>query len=274
MVTAIALAVAVGGDYRPVGDNAIVEMTTRAVGEHWPLVGNHSRDGWHQPGPALLYVLALPYRLLGGTSIALPLGALAINGAPVVGMAVVARRRGGVPPMLITPLGCALVMRSLGPEQVRLPWHAWVTVLPYGLLVFLTWAMACGDRWALPVAVLVGSFVAQTHVGYVALALPLVAVGACWLVAAHRRDLGRLGAPSLWALGVALVAWLPPVIDELTNHPGSATLLVRWFREGGTNGDESHTLSTVGGSSARSSRRRPNGSSGRSPSTSSRSRCT
>jgi hypothetical protein len=242
VVTAIALAVAVGGDYRPVGDNAIVEMTTRAVGEHWPLVGNHSRDGWHQPGPALLYVLALPYRLLGGTSIALPLGALAINGAPVVGMAVVARRRGGVPPMLITPLGCALVMRSLGPEQVRLPWHAWVTVLPYGLLVFLTWAMACGDRWALPVAVLVGSFVAQTHVGYVALALPLVAVGACWLVAAHRRDLGRLGAPSLWALGVALVAWLPPVIDELTNHPGNATLLVRWFREGGTNGDESHTL--------------------------------
>jgi hypothetical protein len=54
VVSAIALAVAVGGDYRPVGDNAIVEMTTRAVDDHWPLVGNHSRDGWHQPGPALL----------------------------------------------------------------------------------------------------------------------------------------------------------------------------------------------------------------------------
>jgi hypothetical protein len=33
-------------------------------------------------------------------------------------------------------------MRSFGPEQLRMPWHAWVTVLPYGLLVFLTWAMA------------------------------------------------------------------------------------------------------------------------------------
>jgi hypothetical protein len=33
-------------------------------------------------------------------------------------------------------------MRSFGPEQLHLSWHAWVTVLPYGLPVFLTWAMA------------------------------------------------------------------------------------------------------------------------------------
>ena len=242
VVSAVALAVAVGGDYRPEGDIAIVEMTTRAVGDHWPLVGNHSRDGWHQPGPALLYVLAAPYRLLARSSIALPLGALAINGASVAGMAILARRRGGVPLMLITLLGCALVMRSFGPEPLRLPWHAWVTVFPYGLLVFLTWAMACGDRWALPVAVLVGSFVAQTHVGYVALALPLLALGAAWLLATHRRDLARLGWPSLCALGVGVLAWVPPVIDELTNDPGNATLLVRWFRNGGTDGEASHTL--------------------------------
>jgi hypothetical protein len=242
VVSAVALVVAVGSKYQPAGDIAIVEMTTRAVGDHWPLVGNHSRDGWHHPGPALLYVLALPYRLLGSTSIALPVGALAINGASVAGMAVVARRRGGVPLMLITLLACALVMRSFGPEQVRLPWHAWVTVLPYGLVVFLTWAMACGDRWALPVAVLAGSFVAQTHVGYVALALPLVAFGAAWLLASHRRDLGRLRAPALCAVGIAALAWLPPVIDQLTHDPGNATLLVRWFRAGGINGEESHTL--------------------------------
>jgi hypothetical protein len=242
VVSAVALIVAIGGEYKPAGDIAIVEMTTRAVGDHWPLVGNHSRDGWHQPGPALLYVLALPYRLLGGMTIALPIGALAINGASVAGMAIVARRRGGVPLMLITLLGCALVMRSFGPEQLRVPWHAWVTVLPYGLLVFLAWAMACGDRWALPVAVLVGSFVAQTHVGYVALALPLVAFGAAWLVASNRHHLGRLWTPSLWALGVAVVAWLPPVIDQLTHDPGNATVLVRWFREGGTGGEASHSL--------------------------------
>jgi hypothetical protein len=242
VVSAVALAFAVGGDYRPAGDVAIVEMTSRAVGDHWPLVGNHSRDGWHHPGPAMLYVLALPYRLLGSTTIALPVGALAINGASVAGMAVVARRRGGTPLMLITLLGCALVMRSFGPEQLRVPWHAWVTVLPYGLLVFLTWALACGDRWALPVAVLVGSFVAQTHVGYLALALPLVAFGAAWLLASHRRDLARLRAPSLCALGVAVLAWLPPIIDQLTYDPGNATVLVRWFRESGNNGEESHTL--------------------------------
>ncbi len=63
-------------------------------------------------------------------------------------------------------------------------------------------------------AVLVGSFVAQTHVGYVALALPLVALGAAWLLASHRRDPRRL----------------------------NATFVVRWFREAGTSGEGSHTL--------------------------------
>jgi hypothetical protein len=242
VVSAVALVVAVGGDYRPFGDFAVIEMTTRAVGDHWPLAGNHSRDHWHHPGPAMLYLLAVPYRLLGGASIALPLGALAINGASVAGMAIVARRRGGRPLMLITLLGCALLIRSLGPEQLRLPWQAWVTTLPYGLLVFLTWALACGDRWALPVAVLVASFVAQTHVGYVVLALPLVLLGAAWLAWSHRRGLVGLWAPSLCALCVGLVVWLPPAIDQLTNDPGNATVMARWFRQGGDAGEGPHTL--------------------------------
>src|SRR5690606_39904468 len=54
---------------------------------------------------------------------------------------------------VIALVGCALLMRSLGPDEVRVPWNPYITVLPYLLLVFLTWAMIEGERWALPAAV-------------------------------------------------------------------------------------------------------------------------
>jgi hypothetical protein len=163
-------------------------------------------------------------------------GALAVNAASVAGIAVAARRRGGDALMLVALLGCALLMRSLGPDELRVPWNPYVTVLPYALLIFLTWGLMCRDRWALPVAVVVASFVAQTHIGYVSLALPLLAVGATWLVASMAREARRLVAPVLVALGVGVVMWLPPVVQQLTHEPGNLGVAIRWFRDGGLTG--------------------------------------
>jgi hypothetical protein len=158
---------------------------------------------------------------------------------------VLARRRGGQALMLLSLLGCGLLIRSLGPTELRLPWNPFVTVLPYGLLVFLTWSLTCGERWALPLAVLVASFVAQTHIGYVALALPLVAAGAGWLVAttvARARHDGVTGlgtvrsllGPALVAAAVAGLMWLPPVYQNVVRRRGNLTAAFRWFRgEGG-----------------------------------------
>ena len=58
-------------DLFPIGDLATTEMLTRDVGGRSPSLGPYSRDGWFHPGPALFYVLALPYRLLGGDGPAL-----------------------------------------------------------------------------------------------------------------------------------------------------------------------------------------------------------
>lgn len=237
-VSAVSLTVRFGSAYNPIGDIAMTELVTRDVGSRAVVLGPFSRDGWHHPGPALYYLLVVPYRLLGSTSTALSVAALVVNGASVAGMAAIARRRGGVALMLLTLVGCALLMRSLGPDEVRLPWNPYITVLPYGLLVFLTWALTCRDRWALPVAVFVASFVAQTHIGYVALALPLLVLGTVWLVAASWPQWRRLVAPGLTAAAVGVVMWLPAVIQQLTNQPGNLGVALQWFRHGGTFGEE------------------------------------
>ena len=232
------------GDFVNTGDFSLTELQTRDIGHNWVELGAFSRDGWFHPGPALFYALAPIYRLLGGAAVNLHVAALAVNAAAIAGMGFVARRRGGLPLLLVTLVAVALAVRTLGVDPVRMAWNPWMAVLPYGLVLLLVWAMACGERWALPAAVVAGTFAAQTHVGYVALALPLVILGAVWLVVAtpagERR---RLVVPALVAGAAAAVMWLPPAVEALTNDPGNARTVVSWFREGGNGPQEASTLS-------------------------------
>lgn len=244
VVSALVLLVDVGGDYHPYGDQAVEELHTRDVGRHPVLIGLWSRDGWSHPGPSLFYLLALPYRIVGGSPVGLAIGALLINAAAVGGMAGIAWRRGGMPLLLLTCLGCSVLMRALGADFLRDFWVPFIPVLPFGLLLYLTWSMVCGDAWALPVAVAVGSFVIQTHVGYLPLATPLVAGGAIALVWQARggRPDSADGASEAWrhvtragiiALAVGVLMWLPPLIEQLVHQPGNLSKITSYFRRGG-----------------------------------------
>lgn len=241
VLAAVFVVATAGAKYVPTADNALIELNTRDVGRHPVLVGLVSRDGWSHPGPALFYLLAAPYRLMGGASIALPVGAVAINAAAIVGMAVVARRRGGLSLMLLTLLGTGLLLRALGPQFLLDPWNPYIPVLAFGFVVFLTWAMTCGETWALPVAAGVGSFCIQTHVGYLPLVVPLLVWGFAWLawslVRARRR--AALARACLVTVAVLVVLWLPPLIDEVLHSPGNLTAIADYFRD---SGKSSHTL--------------------------------
>jgi hypothetical protein len=241
VVSAVALVVSVGTSYLAGSDIGLTELRTDDVGRHQVLLGPYSRDGWNHPGPALFYALALPYRLAGGNSIGLGLGALLINGVAIAGMAVVAYRRGGVAFTLITLAGCAVLMRALGPEFLRDPWNPYVTVLPFGFLVFLTWAMTCGEAWALPVAVAVASFCVQTHVGYAPIAFPLLAWGGTWLAVLalrqrdhqeHKQRSRDLVRAAIAAVTVLVVMWLPVVVQQLTGSSANLTEILRHFSQG------------------------------------------
>ena len=226
--------------YTVYGDQAVIELRTRDVGHHPVLLGLFSRDLWSHPGPALFYVLAVPYRLAMSSSIGLPLGALLINGVSIAGMALIAKRRQGTPLLLCTLLGCAVVMRAFGADFLHDVWNPYIPVLPFGLLLFLVWAMTCGERWALPAAAAVASFCAQTHVGYVPMVFPLLAWGAGWLLVLARRgrDAGpperrapSLARVSLVTAGVLALMWTPPLIEQVTRSPGNLDRIYEYFRE-------------------------------------------
>ena len=239
VVGALALLVAVGGQYNPLSDHALTELQTRSVGRNEVLVGLYSRDVWNHPGPALFYVLAPFYWATGGMSVAISVGALAINGTAIAGMGLIARRLGGTPLMLLTLLANALLMRAVGAEFLQDPWNCFVTMLPFGLLIFLSWAMWQGEAWALPVGLGVATFLAQSHVGFVALAPPVVGWGIVGLAAstlletdgeARSAAIRRGTKAAVIGAGVLVVTWLPVLYDVVRHSPDNASEVISYFR--------------------------------------------
>ncbi|HEX4906043.1 MAG TPA: hypothetical protein VFU93_11365, partial [Acidimicrobiales bacterium] len=67
------------------------------------------------------------------------------------------------------------------------------------------------------------------------LALPLLALGAVWLVVTERRAAARAAA---WTVAVLAVVWSPVVLDLATGTTGNVGRAITWFREA----DGAHTL--------------------------------
>jgi hypothetical protein len=243
---------ALANGWLPVADQGTI--ATRAYDvftSHTPLVGQFSMASGvvghvtYSPGPMLYWLLALPARF-GGPA-ALTLTMTAFNAAAILGSVALARRRGGRALMFAAATAIALMSHSLGTEALHGIWNPAAGVFPLLLLIFMCWSLACGERWLLPLAVLVGSFVVQCHLAYVAPALGLLGVGVIGLLVSrahrdgdgatrtgggeHRR--GSLWRPALAGLLVALICWSAPLVEEITHSPGNLSVLASAARARG-----------------------------------------
>jgi hypothetical protein len=226
------VAVLARGEFAIHGDDALVELRVRDVGSRdTPLVGSYQRFGWNQPGPLLLYVFAVPYRLLGANFAGLQAGALLLNALAIVGIAVVAYRRGGVVLVLWSLALITVLVHAIGPDRIADPWEPHIVVLPLAFLLFLAFDAAAGHPWTLPLAAGVMTLIAQA---YAALAPAAVALFAWAVVAVAVRDraqLRRLLRPALVTAAVLAVLWVPPVVEQFREDPGNLREMWSFFRE-------------------------------------------
>jgi len=240
---------AVRAGWVPAGDDGII--ATRGwdvLTSHTPLVGQYSEAGlvvrgqvMHSPGPMLYWLLALPARFGSVTSIAVTMCVL--NTLAIIACVALARRRGGLALMFGCAIGIALMCRSLPTESMHDVWNPAAALLPFLLLIFLGWSLACGEHRLLPATVLVASFVTQTHLMYAAPTAVVLAVGLGGLsmrsLARRRRrrygtgdEQANAARARVWpwaaaALILAAVCWAGPAIDELDNNPGNLTMIAR-----------------------------------------------
>jgi hypothetical protein len=172
-------------------------------------------------------VLAPFYWLFGADGRAITAGAILIGLTSALTILVFARRRGGSGLMLWTAFVLALFLWHLD-DAFWNSWPPFVTLLPVVAFLFAAWSFACVDRWALPIAVAMGSFAVQTHIGHAPLVLGIgVAALIVWLVRVRRRPeiLRAWRSPVVIAVGLFVLAWIPPMIDAVAHDPSNVEQL-------------------------------------------------
>ncbi len=212
--------------WTPSADQAFIEFRVRDVPGDPPLLGVFSRYGWSHPGPALFYLLAVPYRLAGGASESLAAAALAAQVLVVAVTAFLARRLDRLAGITVL-VALQIVLLTAGAAVTRDPWNPYVPLVASGLLVVCVWGT--GERRRAPAALLVptATVLVQSHAatGTLAVASLVLAGIAVWWSGRDPLPEGAVRRPVPWGpLGAGLVVgallWLPPVIAQLTGEPG------------------------------------------------------
>lgn len=228
----------VGTHWNPAGDQAIEVMRIRDVGTaHTPLLGQWSRWSWAHPGPLTFWLLAPFARSLGNDGVLL--GTAVLNLAAAIGVVLVAARIAPAAAVLAGAM-TGILAHAVGLDFLIYLWNPWAAFFPFLLFLVLVWVVRAGRPQWLAAAVGVGSFVLQSHTGYLALTAGLLALAAAgtvraairWrsgaddpdAVEARRRARRRLGAAVL----VGIVLWIPPLIQEVTGDPGNLTAIERY----------------------------------------------
>lgn len=236
----VATARAIRSGWLPIGDNAFFAVRALDVGtQHHPLLGTWTSASVaagvdvNNPGPLFFEVLALPGRLFGSAD-GLAIGAAALNAAAVIGIAVLAHRRGGPLAVLAAMVPTAILLWAMGSELLFDPWQPHSLLVPFLCLLVVVWSVASGDLGALPWAVLLASLLLQTHLTYAVLIPVLAAWAAAGLVTSLRRR--RRQDPGSWpgvrrrvtrstvvAALVLAACWVQPLYEQLAG-PGEGNL--------------------------------------------------
>ncbi len=197
----VATVKAVQAGWVPLADRGIIATRAHDVlTSHPPLVGQYTLAGevtgevTHSLGPMLFWLLALPAH--DGSTVGMTVTMGTLNTLCILGCVALARRYGGRALMVMTALAIALMCQSLAAETFHDVWNPSAGLFPFTLLVFLCWSLACGEYRLAPLAVLVASFVAQTHLTYLPPTLALLAVGFGGLAAGWIARRRRGAAPA------------------------------------------------------------------------------
>ncbi|HEX7669721.1 MAG TPA: hypothetical protein VF395_09070, partial [Polyangiaceae bacterium] len=226
------------GHFAPIFELAMTELRVRDVGTaQTPLLGLPGRlgpAGCH-PGPLSFYLLAPVYRLLGGSYWALRVSTAAFNALAIAGALILARRTAGAAGVIGAGIAIGILELGFGLMILTEPWNPHLPVLWFATFLLAVWAVTAGSARTLPFALATGSLCAQTHIPYAAMCGGLGFLAFTWVLAqtfrAHDASVRRvhLRACAL-ASGVVLVAWAPPLVDQIIHRPGNLAALYRFFR--------------------------------------------
>jgi hypothetical protein len=214
------------------GDEALLELGARRAAHFDQLVGPYSRVGIHQPGPAVLYLLAPFVRILEPSGPGLYLGAVVIGGAALVATVAFLWRRLGPLAALWAAAAIDLYCLCLPVGTLREPWNPYLVAAPMVLFVVLWSAGITGSPGAGLWALVIGSYAVQTHIATAGV------VAAMALILLARTAVGwRKPRPAGAGWGTARVTgtaalgliWVAPVVELWRDQPNNLKVMWDFF---------------------------------------------
>lgn len=235
----VAVIVLLGRPWAPVLDLAMTELRVRDVGGRYtPRIGLPGRigdfpDQGSHPGPWSFYLIAPFHRLAGGTAWGMQLGSVVVNSAAFAGVVVIGRRAGGTVGALTMAAVVAVAIRGFGLNVLTHPWNPYFPLAVWLLLLVAAWAVVAGDHRLAVVVAVCATLAAQTHVPYLVSCvlvglLVLASLVRAWLMTSGDEQ-AVVRRSTLLALGVTVVMWIPPLVDQVRRDPGNMTMLWRHF---------------------------------------------
>jgi hypothetical protein len=212
-------------------DIGVTELYVDLASQGRLLVGPYSRFHWHHPGPLYFFLQAPLYAASGRAGAALFAGAWALNLA-AFGLMLWTLYTERCVTATVAVGAAVLVFAWRLPDLLASPWTAHVPILPFLAFLTMAAAVAAGRTRLLPAALFIASFVAQTNL---ALA-PAVAIVLLLLTPAILRTLRspeRGTRHIVQAAAIALIAWLPTIIEALLHGGGNVSELWAFFSAGG-----------------------------------------
>jgi hypothetical protein len=218
------------------GDQALLELGARRAAHLDQLVGPYSRDGFHQLGPALFYLLAPFVRVLEPAGPGLYLGAITISGAALTATVAFLWRRFGPLAALWAAAAIDLYCLCVRVGTLREPWNPYLVVTPMVLFVVL-WAGAMTDSGGAAVwTVVIGSYEVQTHIATAGLVVTMLVILAVWMARSAWRGRrvgvarhGRWGPARITGAAALVAIWLAPLIELWRDRPNNLQLLWDFF---------------------------------------------
>jgi hypothetical protein len=237
--------------WQPADDEAAIARLAHDVFTgHTPLLGMPSTIGNgvklagggfpHHLGPMLFWLFAIPDRMTGSSPNALVVTIALLNIAVIAAVAWQVRRRAGSYAAIVAMLGISVMLWKFGRDLTVQIWNPYAALLPFLLFLVLAWSVASGDRVALPLSALVGSFVMQCHVLYVLPVVCVSVVAVVGFVLSDRAARTRADDAGEWRRGrrrallatglVVAFCWWTAAYDQMVHRPGNLTRLWRSLR--------------------------------------------
>jgi len=234
-VVAVVLRIA-GHDFLPTSDIAVTDLRVRDVfTTHPPLTGPYGRHGWSHPGPAFYVLPALVGLPFHHPAWATVVGGALWRGLAIGAIALISWRRGGLALLLVALGSLGFTLSQYSERFLFLPWNPFVAFPFFTLFLLLVWETGEGRAYGWIGTIVVGTFLIQTHIGYLPLVVVGIACAAAWTRTEVRR--GKIDTSSLrraaWISALIAVAlWLPAIVEQMKNSPGNLESIARYFTGG------------------------------------------